>query len=60
MRKKKTFKKNPEMIKHFIYDKANDKIEQELDIVNLVRSIRKLRLMTKVMLTERSNILLKF
>ncbi|CDW79230.1 UNKNOWN [Stylonychia lemnae] len=59
-RRSKKLKKDPNTIQHFMYKKANEKIEQELDIVNLVRSIRKLRLMTKVMLTHRSNILLKF
>jgi hypothetical protein len=30
---------------HFLYHKGNEKLKRELDIVNLVRSIRQLRLM---------------
>ena len=43
-----------------MYKKANGKLEQELDVVNLIRSIRKLRLMTKVLMPSRNRMLLKF
>ena len=43
-----------------MYKKANEKLEQELDVVNLVKSIRILRLMSKVILPQRSRMLLKF
>ena len=51
-----------ELIKkpHDLYNKGNRKLERELDIVNLVRSIRKLRLMARVMLTPSERMLLKF
>jgi hypothetical protein len=51
-----------ELIKkpHDLYNKGNRKLERELDIVNLVRSIRKLRLMARVMLTPAERMLLKF
>ncbi len=31
--------------KHFLYKKGIEKLERELDVVNLVKSIRQLRLM---------------
>ena len=43
-----------------MYKKANEKLEQELDVVNLIRSIRKLRLMTKALMPSRNRMLLKF
>ncbi|CDW79323.1 UNKNOWN [Stylonychia lemnae] len=60
LRKKKHLKNSPTTIQHFLYHKANQRLEQELDVVNLVRSIRKLRLLAKVILSQRSRILLKF
>ena len=43
-----------------MYKKANEKLEQELDVVNLIRSIRKLRQMSKILMTSRNRMLLKF
>jgi len=43
-----------------MFHRAHKKIHTELDIVNLVRSIRKLKLMAKAILSQRSRILLKF
>eukprot|EP00347_Sterkiella_histriomuscorum_P001486 403371850 len=59
-RKPRQLKQKLEFKQHFFYHKANKKIEQELDVVNLVRSIRKLKLMAKVILSQRSRYLLKF
>ena len=50
----------PHLKQHFLYQKANEKLEQELDVVNLIRSIRKLKLMTKLLLAPRIRTLLKF
>lgn len=44
----------------FLYFKGDKKLSQELDIVNLVRSIRQLRLMAQVLLRPRERVLLKF
>ncbi|TNV84028.1 hypothetical protein FGO68_gene14121 [Halteria grandinella] len=45
---------------HFLYKKGNEKLKQELDIVNLVRQIRQLRLMAQVLLKPSERLLLKF
>ena len=45
---------------HYYYKKADHKLGQELDVLNLIRSIRKLKLMAKFILTERFRMLLKF
>lgn len=45
---------------HLIFEKGDKKLGRELDIVNLVRAIRKLRLMAEVLLTPAERILLKF
>jgi hypothetical protein len=36
------------------------KLEKELDVVKLIRSIRKLRLLSKIILTKRGRMLMKF
>jgi hypothetical protein len=45
---------------HFIYYKGNEKLKRELDIVNLVKSIRQLRLVAHVLLKPRERVMLKF
>lgn len=46
--------------KHFLYSKGMHKLEKELDILNLVKSIRELRLMASVLLGPSERMLLKF
>jgi hypothetical protein len=45
---------------HMLYTKGNEKLERELDIINLVKSIRQLRLMAHVLLGPNERMLLKF
>ena len=45
---------------HFLYKKADRRLEKELDVVNLVRSIRKLRLISKILLPAKDRLLLRF
>eukprot|EP00347_Sterkiella_histriomuscorum_P010637 403375507 len=45
---------------HHLFNKGNEKLEQELDIVNLLKSIRQLRLLSKILLPQRNRLLLKF
>lgn len=46
--------------KHILYEKGTEKLEKELDIINLVKSIRQLRLMASVLLGPSERMLLKF
>ncbi|TNV84426.1 hypothetical protein FGO68_gene15845 [Halteria grandinella] len=46
--------------KHFLYEKGNEKLMMELDVLNLVRSLRQLRLMAQVMMPAKNRLLLKF
>jgi hypothetical protein len=46
--------------KHVLFKKGSSKLERELDVVNLVRSIRQLRLMAQVLLGPSERLLLKF
>ena len=59
-RKVNRFREDKKHKIHFLYQRANDKLEKELDIVNLVRSIRKLRLISKILLPARNRLLLRF
>jgi hypothetical protein len=40
--------------------RGHEKIEKELDVINLVKSIRQLRLMSQYLLTPAERMLLKF
>ncbi len=59
--RKGSFKKGyKEYTKHNQYNKGTKKLEHELDVVNLVREIRELRLMSQVLLGPNERMLLKF
>ena len=45
---------------HLLYKKGNEKLKRELDVVNLIRSIRQLRLMASVLLGPSERMILKF
>lgn len=45
---------------HLYYHKGNEMLERELDVVNLVKSIRQLRLVAQVLLGPSERMLLKF
>lgn len=46
--------------RHALYDKGYEKLEQELDIVNIIKNLRQLRLMTRFLLNNEQKVLLKF
>ena len=46
--------------RHHIYHRGNQKLERELDIINIVKSIRQLRLMAQILLSPSERMLLKF
>lgn len=46
--------------RHVLFKKGTIKLERELDVVNLVRSIRQLRLMANVLIGPSERMLLKF
>lgn len=43
-----------------LYTRGQEKLEREIDVVNLIRSIRQLRLMSEVLLGPSERMLLKF
>lgn len=43
-----------------LYYRGNEKLERELDVINLIKSIRQLRLMGQILLTPSEKLLLKF
>ena len=60
LRRFKVHRKNKKDKIHFYYHKAEKKLGQEMDILNLIRSIRKLKMMAKIIFPERARALLKF
>lgn len=45
---------------HYLYDKGERKLISELDVVQLLRTIRQTKLLTQVILNQRQKMLLKF
>jgi hypothetical protein len=45
---------------HLLYSKGNEKLERELDVINIIKQIRQLRLMSQFLLTKEQRMLLKF
>jgi len=55
--------KNPSTIterRHTLFQVGRDKLKQELDIINIIKNLRQLRLMTRFLLTSDQKSLLKF
>lgn len=44
--RKKTMRDNPKTKHHFLFERAQEKLDQELDVITLLKSLRKLKLMT--------------
>jgi hypothetical protein len=45
---------------HLLYERGNLKLKRELDIINIIKQIRQLRLMSQFLLTKEQRMLLKF
>jgi hypothetical protein len=45
---------------HILYKRGNEKLEREMDIINIIKQIRQLRLMSQFLLTKEQRTLLKF
>lgn len=56
-------KKNPTNTtekRHTLYRLGHEKLKQELDIINIIKNLRQLRLMTRFLLSSDQKTLLKF
>jgi hypothetical protein len=45
---------------HYIFEKAETKLKNELDVVRIVKSMRKLKALTQAILSQKHRLLLKF
>jgi hypothetical protein len=45
---------------HFLFDKAETKLKNELDVVRLVKTMRKFKALAEAMLSQKHRLLLKF
>eukprot|EP00347_Sterkiella_histriomuscorum_P017701 403348330 len=46
--------------KHYLYQKGEDKMNQELDVIQLVKTLRKFKLVAQAMLSQNNRMLLRF
>ncbi|TNV85152.1 hypothetical protein FGO68_gene10495 [Halteria grandinella] len=53
-------KKETQNLDHLLYAKGDSKLRRELDIVNLVRQLRQLRLMAQALMPDKNRLLLRF
>jgi len=55
-----SFKDTHSLRKHFLFDKASNKFSSELDIVNIVKTLRKFKLFAQAKLDQRHRMVLRF
>lgn len=53
-------KRDPEVKPHFLFEKAEDKLCSELDVVRIVRALRKFRMLSQALLHQRHRLILRF
>ena len=58
--KKRSFSNSVTDRRHKQYLIGHEKLEKELDVINIIKNLRQLRLMTNFLLTKEQRILLKF
>eukprot|EP00347_Sterkiella_histriomuscorum_P013629 403363988 len=58
LRKQRNFKLNHKQ--HFIFQKGEKKLQDELNVVTLLKSIRQVKLLSQALLSQRQNTILKF
>ena len=46
--------------KHFLFHKASNRIMQELDVVRIVRALRRFKMFTQALLSQKHRMILKF
>eukprot|EP00347_Sterkiella_histriomuscorum_P023730 403333580 len=46
--------------KHYLYQKGEEKMNQELDVIQLVKTLRKFKLLAQAMLSQNNRMLLRF
>jgi hypothetical protein len=46
--------------KHFLFEKAEEKFMGELDVVRIVRSLRKFKMLAQALLTQKHRMILRF
>ncbi|CDW84258.1 UNKNOWN [Stylonychia lemnae] len=60
LRKTRTLRENNVYKNHYLFMKAQDKLDQELDVITLLRSLRKLRLMNSTLLNQKNRMIMRF
>lgn len=45
---------------HFLFSKAQEKFMEELDFVRIIKALRKFKMLTQAMLSQRHRLLLRF
>lgn len=46
--------------KHFLFEKAEERFQNELDVVRIVRSLRRFKMLAQAMLTQKHRMILRF
>ena len=59
-RKKASMAKDPSMRKHVLFKKGEERLKGELDCITIMKTIKTLRLISKILLDSNQKKLLKF
>ncbi|TNV74197.1 hypothetical protein FGO68_gene741 [Halteria grandinella] len=60
LRDKAKMRKDYSVKSHYLYEKGNEKLKRELDVVNLMKTLRQLKNMAQALMPEKNRLLLKF
>jgi hypothetical protein len=53
-------RRNTKVAPHFKFEKSEDRLNKELDVLNLMRQSRMTKLLTQILLNQKQKLLLKF
>jgi hypothetical protein len=53
-------RRNKHIKRHFLFEKAEEKFSQELDVVRIVKTLRKFKMLAQAMLSQRHRLILRF
>lgn len=59
-RSKKTISLNKSLKKHYLFEKSQKKLLEELDVVSLIRAINEIKILKQTLLTQSQRMLLRF
>lgn len=51
---------NEGMRNHYLYEKGSSKLAKELDVISILKTLRRVKMLTQTLITQRQKMLLRF